>query len=80
LLSWTDNSDNEEGFEIERSENGGPFNLLTTIGADTSTYQDMTVGPAMSYGYRVRAVNGTGASAYSNTTNITMSGPPSTWC
>jgi transcriptional regulator CtsR len=77
LLSWTDNSDNEEGFEIERSENGGPFNLLTTIGADTSTYQDMTVGPAMSYGYRVRAVNGTGASAYSNTTNITMSGPPS---
>ena len=59
-ITWTDNSDNESGFEIERSTtgSGGTYSLLATVGSGITSYNDVTVSPTTEYCYRVRAVNG----------------------
>jgi hypothetical protein len=63
-LSWTDNSINEEYFEVQRRTGGLDFSLLgNTTG---TTLVDSDVVPNATYVYRVRAVNTVGASGYSN--------------
>lgn len=65
-LTWTDNSTDENGFQIERSTTGagGPFTLLTTVAANTITYDNTGLIAATNYCYRVRAINGGLPSAY----------------
>ncbi len=65
-LAWTDGSTNETGFEIERSTtgSGGPFTPLATVAANATSYDDAGLTMNTNYCYRVRAVNGGGASAY----------------
>ena len=65
-LTWTDNSDNEDGFKIERSFDGSNFSLLHTVGANANTYNDTGLAEETPYWYRVRAYNDTGDSDYSN--------------
>lgn len=67
-LSWTDESDNEDGFEIERStpDPGGPFSFLTNVGPDVTTHPDGGLAPDTQYCYRVRAFNMFGVSAWTN--------------
>jgi FtsP/CotA-like multicopper oxidase with cupredoxin domain len=68
-LSWTDNSTNETGFVLERSSDGVNFTPIN-VGAHANTgivnYTDANLAPG-TYFYRVKAVIGTTASAYSNT-------------
>ncbi|MEM8872805.1 MAG: kelch repeat-containing protein [Planctomycetota bacterium] len=71
ILSWNDNATNETGYQIERSTNGGPFSLLTSAPANSSTYVDLTTTSATTYQYRVRAINSAGASAFSNVVTAT---------
>ena len=66
-LAWTDNADNESGFKIERSTDGSNFGEIDTVGANVTGYSDTTVSENTTYWYRVRAYNGAGNSAYSNT-------------
>ena len=67
LLSWTDNADGETGFELERSiDQADNFTLLGSLPANTTNYLDETVNPGSTYFYRVRAVDESGASDYSN--------------
>lgn len=63
-LSWTDNSWNETGFEIEQSVSGsgGPFAPLATVPAGTQTYTSDNLNGDHEYCYQVRAVNGFGSS------------------
>jgi len=63
-LSWTDNSDNETGFEIERSTDGETFTLYATVGEDVNTYVDEGVSADVEYWYRVRAYNSDGKSGH----------------
>lgn len=63
-LSWNDNSDNEERFEIERRTGGLPFSLLGT--STTTGFVDNSVTQNAIYVYRVRAVNAIGGSGFSN--------------
>ena len=72
-LNWTDNSDNEEGFEIERSLDGSNFNLLHTVGANVKTYNDTGLAGETQYWYRVRAYNDIGYSDYSEASTTTPS-------
>lgn len=67
-LSWTDNSNNEEGFKIERKQGEfGDYTLLTTVGPDVSSYTDNELSANNYYYYRVRSYNATnGDSHYSN--------------
>jgi hypothetical protein len=70
-LTWNDNSDDEYGFEIERSSDSSPWELVDTVGADVTTYPDTGLAPGTTYYYRVRAFNGSGASAYSDPASAT---------
>lgn len=60
-LVWTDNSNNELTFPIERQVNGGPFTALHTVGANVTTYTDATLAQSATvdntYCYRVAAAN-----------------------
>jgi galactose oxidase len=70
-LSWTDNSNNETGFKVERSKHGRRFKRIATLGENVTTYSDSGLSRATTYSYRVRAYNSGGNSAYSNTVSAT---------
>ncbi len=70
-LSWSDLSDNEDGFSIERSDNGSPFTQIDTVAANTTTYTDANLAPSAVYSYRLNAYNQFGASGYTNTASAT---------
>jgi hypothetical protein len=71
-LTWADNSIDESVFEIHRLSPGeSSFTLRATVDADVSTYNDNGLEPNSVYQYKVRAVNGVGSSAFSNTVSIT---------
>ncbi len=76
-LDWLDESADEFGFEIERStDNGASWSSLASTGPDTTGYDDQDVLPLSSYLYRVRAFNGAGNSAFSNTASATTPDGP----
>lgn len=69
-LKWFDKSTNETEFRIERKLGlSGVFGQIATTPANSTTYTD-TAAPVGVLGYRVRACNGGGCSAYSNTTFV----------
>jgi len=72
-LVWTDNSNNEDGFLIQRAENNGFSQGLTTftVGPDIATFTDTTAQPNTRYYYRVRSFSGLGNSGFSNTVSVT---------
>jgi hypothetical protein len=69
-LSWTDNSTNESGFKIERSNNGTKFSQIATLQAGTTTFANTGLRRGKTYLYRVRAYNSIGNSPYSNTISV----------
>lgn len=73
-LTWDDRSNNETGFEIERSVNGINFTLLAGEGVDIETYTDNNLNLASRYYYRVRAINTFGNSYYSNVVSVITQG------
>jgi hypothetical protein len=78
-LTWSDTSDNESYFIIERcdevqlvSKDGtatctGTWRIVATVSANTTTYVDKTASTNHSYIYRVKAVNSQGSSGYTET-------------
>ncbi len=77
-LAWTDASTNETGFQVER-RSAGSFAPIGTTVANVAAYTDASPG-AGTFVYRVRAVNATGTSAYSNEATATIAAsnqPPS---
>ncbi len=77
-LSWTDNSENERGFRIERSTDGTNFGQIWTTGSDTVSFQDKNLSPGTRYWYRVRAYDQFTPSDYSNVAStVTAVNPPS---
>ncbi len=69
-LSWKDQSNNELGFDLERSTDGATYYLADTVGAAQVSYSDLTVQPGHTYFYRVRAYNPGGSSAYAPATSV----------
>jgi len=65
-LSWTDRSDNENGFAIERMAPGGILAQIATVGANITTYTDANLPSGLNYCYIVRAFNAAGVSDASN--------------
>jgi len=74
-LSWTDNSNNETAFSIERSTSStGPFSVIGSVGANVTTYADTTASAATTYYYRVDAQNSEGNSGYTAVASDTTFG------
>jgi hypothetical protein len=72
-LRWSDVSGNETGFQIQRST-GNPFEapvIVATVGPNVTSYSDTGLPEDSGFGYRVRAVNGAGASHWSNGASAT---------
>lgn len=90
-LAWSDNSDNEVGFVVERKVGAGAWEVLTTVAADTNAYTDGSCSPSTAYAYRVKSVNLKGQSLYTNEAAVTTpaqnlttyywgtGAPPLTW-
>ena len=66
-LVWSDNSNNEAGFKIERaSAFAGPYSVIHTTNPNTQYYLNSSLLPSTLYFYRVTAYNSAGQSAYTN--------------
>ena len=69
-LAWSDQSGDENGFEIERRTDG-PWNLVGNAARNAESWIDATVQPGVEYGYRLRALNGAGTSPYTAEVRVT---------
>jgi hypothetical protein len=69
-LAWTDNSNDETGFKIERKIGvAGTYAQIANVGANVKSYSNTGLSQNTNYFYRVRAYNATGNSSYSNVAN-----------
>jgi len=69
-LQWQDNSDNEDGFEIWRQQNGGEWLLIGATNANDDTFVDGVIPIGVTLSYKVRAWNQFGESGYTNIVSI----------
>ncbi|MFN7826569.1 MAG: fibronectin type III domain-containing protein, partial [Acidobacteriota bacterium] len=75
-LSWTDNSDNETGFRIQRRQiptAGAPGSWLTiaTVNANVRSFQNTNLIPGRTYAYRVIAFNNDGDATSNEASAVT---------
>lgn len=73
-LRWQDNSENEDGFVIERAKREKGKYLFAPVG-ETASNSDVftdTIQEKGTYRYRVRAFHETGSSAYSNEVQVSV--------
>lgn len=77
-LTWTDNSNNEAGFKIERrTGTSGSYSEIATVGANATGYNDAGLSSATLYSYRIKAYSPAGSSGYSNEAGATTNGESS---
>jgi M6 family metalloprotease-like protein len=75
-LAWQDNSNDESTFQLERAPDGSAWNPIASVPANVTGYSDTGLPPSTTYGYRVRAANIAGNSAYSDPVTATTEPPP----
>lgn len=70
-ITWTDNSNNETGFEVVRSTSAaGTFVPVATTAAGATSYIDSGLAANTKYYYKVRSVGAYGQSSYSSSETI----------
>ncbi len=79
LLTWMDNSANENGFKIVKAVKGQKdYKLVCTLAPNTTTYEDARIIPGTTYLYRIVSFNDFGRTEYSKPISITIpAAPPS---
>lgn len=77
-LRWTDESSNEDYFQIERREGDGPFHFVSSAPRNSQQFEQYGASPPGPYTYRVRAVNWAVTSGYSNEAIVTYPELPAT--
>lgn len=68
-LTWQDNSDNETGFIVQRTEDQQTWTEVGRVGVDIETYVDTAILYNVDYWYRVCAYNDAGQSGWTNIVN-----------
>ncbi len=76
-LTWMDNSNNEDGFKIERADSlTDNFAEIASVGEGVTSYTDtMDIDASTPFAYRVRGFNGEVFSAYSNVIDVDGESP-----
>ncbi len=69
-MSWTDNSSDEDEFEIARSKDGVYFPKTENLPPNTDHYTDLNLSSNTVYYYKVRAHNSGGYSGWSNVASV----------
>ncbi len=69
LIAWTDNSDFESGFILERDDGGG-FTQIALLEPDITQYIDTGLGAGQVYEYRVAAVTNINRSEWLNSGSV----------
>ena len=72
-LTWSDNSNNEEGFKIERKSGTDAYKLIATLNHNVMTYSDKSIVDPTNYMYRIFSYHQKGNSTHSNEINLATS-------
>ncbi|GAA5034668.1 hypothetical protein GCM10011506_29330 [Marivirga lumbricoides] len=76
-LNWTDNSNNEEGFEIYRSLNqNANYQLVHLSAANETSWTDSDLSGGTTYYYKIKAINFNGSSDFTGPISATTTGNP----
>ena len=76
-LSWTDNSSNETSFKVyRRTDEASSLTLVSTVAANTATFQNTGLAGGTTYRYYVVSSNQDGDSQPSNEAQATTLNPP----
>ncbi len=80
-MAWSDNSNNETGFKVERkaADSASAFQEVAALAANVTTYDVKNLSSATKYYFRIRALNEGGFSDYSQEvegTTASMPTPP----
>lgn len=71
-LSWTDNSESENGFSVERKLlSDSSFKEIDTVDAEKEKFTDSGLTADTTYEYRIAAFNDAGKSEYSSVVEVT---------
>jgi cellulose 1,4-beta-cellobiosidase len=71
-LNWVNHATTATGIAIERKQNPNqPFTQIATVAPASTTYVDTSAKKRTTYYYRIRTMNGTLVSPYSNTASAT---------
>jgi probable HAF family extracellular repeat protein len=77
-VGWRDTGSDETAFAIWRKSGAGDWVRVGVVGPNVTSYTDQGLNPLTSHTYRVRTINLSGASAWSNLmTGTTLPLPPS---
>jgi len=68
-IQWTDNADNESGYNIERSVNGGEYILVISTDPDETEFEEALPDDTI-YSYRVHSFNSAGNSDTTKEINV----------
>ncbi len=75
-LAWTDNSNIETGYEVQRMDPGGSFATIALLPPNSTSYIDTELFAGVDYSYRVRALNFAADSDFSNVASVGTPVPP----
>ena len=75
-LTWTDNSNNENGFKVEQSTDGTNFTQIAMLASNAVSHSAIGLTPSTTYTFRVVSFNDAGNSQFSNTASATTSAAP----
>ena len=80
-LDWADNANAETGYILRRSTAGagGPYTVIATLAADTTSYSDTSASPVTTYWYQLAATSSVSQSSTDFTacqTSVTTDAKP----
>ncbi len=78
-LTWSDASNGETGFAIQRSRSGGDWLSIGSAGANQTSFSATGLSAGVQYFFRVQSVTSVTTSAWSNTASATPSSLSALW-
>ncbi len=70
-LNWTDIAEHEDGYILERSDNGNGFVPIDTLAANVTSFLDSNLPNAV-YEYRLKTVNAADSSCYTEPVEVSI--------